>query len=184
MAKHAIPLGCVLVLSWFAPTLQAFPSFLTEWQAKYPTSTIDERMASLTGSNCDTCHHPPSRSDFGNCYRADIIALLGMGRTIAQALDELDAVDSDGDGVPNGEEITTPRADQPGQVGYSMGLVGAAGTDPCAVDTGEVVTNQRETPLVVSVPAVGEWGLMVLTLGLLCAGSLAAGRNGARSPKT
>jgi len=69
-----------------------------------------------------------------------------------------------------------PRADQPGQIGYSMGLVGATGTDPCASNSSEVVTNQRETPIIAPVPAIGEWGLFVLALALLCAGSIAAMR--------
>lgn len=165
--------GLLILVGFGARVASAFPSYLTAWQTKYPTSTIDERMAALTGTNCNTCHHPPSRGDFGNCYRADIILKLQMGRTITQALDELDAVDSDGDGFANGEEITMPRAGAPGQIGYSPGLIGATGTDPCALNTTESVTNQRETPIVIPVPAVGEWGMVVLALAMLTAGSIA-----------
>ena len=57
-----------------------------------------------------------------------------------------------------------------------MGLIAATGTDPCAVNSAEAVTNQRETPLVAPVPALGEWGLLILMLALLCAGSIAAMR--------
>jgi hypothetical protein len=176
MKQYRLGVAAGLVVAAAGSVAQAFPLFLTELQAKYPTSTVDERMAALTGFNCNTCHHPPSRSDLGNCYRADIITLLGMGRTITQALDELDAVDSDGDGISNGEEITMPRADQPGQIGYSPGLIGATGTDPCATNTSEVVSGQRETPVVVPVPTVGEWGLAVMSLALLAAGSVALRR--------
>lgn len=166
--RLAIAWASVFVVSM----VQAFPPYLAAWQAKYTTSTLDERMTVLTGTNCNTCHHPPNRGDFGNCYRGDISVLLGLGRSITQALDELDAVDSDGDGVPNGVEITTPRADQPGQVGYSMGLIGATGTDPCAADPDEVVTGQPETPPVVAIPTVSEWGVVITVLLMLCSGTI------------
>lgn len=172
MTQKPVRVAAMILLAASASTVTAFPSYLTAWQTKYPTSTIDERMATLTGANCNTCHHPPNRNDLGNCYRADIILLLQMGRTITQAIDELDTTDSDGDGIPNGEEITMPRADQPGQIGYSPGLIGATGTDPCAANTSEVVSGQRETPVVVPVPAVGEWGMVVMSLALLAAGSV------------
>ena len=46
---------------------------------------------------------------------------------------DLDTEDSDGDGVPNGEEATRPRDDLPDEeVGYNMGLVGSTGVDPCS----------------------------------------------------
>lgn len=172
MKRATFGFATLWIMAAAGSSAHALPSYLTAWQTKYPTSTIDERMATLTGANCNTCHHPPSRSDLGNCYRADIITLLGLGRTITEAIDELDTVDSDGDGIPNGEEITTPRSDQPGQVGYSMGLVGATGTDPCAANASEVVSGQRETPVVVPVPAVGEWGMVAMSLALLIAGTV------------
>jgi hypothetical protein len=47
--------------------------------------------------------------------------------------------------VNNVTEIMMARTDLPGnQVGYSPGLVGATGTDPCGAAGN--VTNQRETP--------------------------------------
>lgn len=164
-------IGTLMISLVYATTTSAFPPYLTEWQTKYPTSTIDERMATLTGANCNTCHHPPTRDLPGNCYREDIKALLFMGRTISQALDELDSEDSDGDGIPNGVEITTPRADQPGQIGYSMGLVGPTGTDPCAVNPAQVVSGQPETPPEM-VPTISAWGSLMMLLGLLTAGSV------------
>ena len=80
-------------------------TYLTLWESKYPTSTIPDRMNVLTGSQCNTCHHPPTRSTPGTCYRDDMEALLDGGASITEALDILDTEDSDGDGVTNGEEI-------------------------------------------------------------------------------
>jgi hypothetical protein len=120
----------------------ATPTYLAAWRAKYPTSNVDERMATLTGSACNLCHHPTSRSNPGNCYRMDIAARLAAGRTIQEALADVEPMDSDGDGVPNGVEILMPRPD--GTIGYSPGLVGPTGVDMCGA-TG-AISNQLETP--------------------------------------
>ena len=148
-----------------------FPNYLGAWEARYPDSTLPARMAAATGADCHVCHHPPSRSLPGNCYRENIIALLGSGLSIADALEQLDAEDSDGDGVGNGAEIMAAVVDLPGEVGYNPGLVGPNGTDPCADDPSEVVTGAQETPPS-DVPAVSEWGLIVLVLLLASAGHL------------
>ncbi|MCH8149291.1 MAG: hypothetical protein IH987_15120 [Planctomycetes bacterium] len=165
--------AAVGALVW-VQSANAFDSYRAAWEAKYPTSTLPERMTATTGAVCHICHHPPSRDVLGNCYRMDLKALLDGGATIQQALDQLDGMDSDGDGVPNGVEATTPRDDLPGEeVGYNMGLVGPAGVDPCAdiENFGVSVTNQLETPPV-PVPAVSEWGLLALSLVVLVAGTM------------
>lgn len=166
---------CVAVgaLVW-VQSADAFSNYLDAWKLKYPTSTLPERMmATVDGMvECHVCHHPPSRSDLGNCYRMDLKALLDADPllSIEDALDMVDGMDSDGDGVPNGVEATTPREDQPGQVGYNMGLVGPTGTDPCSPDFNPV-SNELETPPV-PVPAVSEWGLLALSLVVLVAGTM------------
>jgi hypothetical protein len=76
-------------------------------------------------------------------------SLIQSGLTEAQAVNALDGADSDNDGTPNGVEITRPRTDMPGQVGYNPGLIGATGISPCSANTTTVVTNQLETPPVV-----------------------------------
>jgi hypothetical protein len=124
----------------------AHPSYLTAFQARYPGSTLPGRMLSTTGSSCNVCHHPTSTSNPGNCYRETLAGLLGGGQTIDQALANAETLDSDGDGVPNRDEITRPRTDLPGQVGYNPGLIGPTGTDPCGTSTTTPVTNQNETP--------------------------------------
>lgn len=139
----------------------ASPPILSAWIAKYPTSTLPARMAASTGSSCNVCHQPSGFGEPGNCYRAALIDLLGQGLTPEQAIDQLDPLDSDGDGVPNGEEATTPRP-EPNEIGYNMGLIGDAGTDPCAVFPTAPVTGVRETPPVI--PAVSTWGLVVLAI--------------------
>lgn len=160
----------------------ATPNFFDAWKAKYPTSTLPARMLELTGTDCHVCHHPPSRGTPGNCYRQSISDLLTQGRTIQQAIDELDGEDSDGDGVANGVEATTARADQPGEIGYSMGLVGDIGTDPCSDEPDVGVTGELETPPPIkAVPTVSEWGLVVTAILLMTAGSAILRRQQARA---
>ena len=149
----------------------AHSNYLTAWQKKYPSSTLPARMEATTGVICNVCHHPPDRPVLGNCYRLDLKALLDGGATIEDAIDQLDGADSDGDGVPNGVEATTPREDQPGEVGYNMGLVGPTGTDPCSLNPTEAVSGELETPPV-PIPAVSAWGLLALSLVVLVAGTM------------
>jgi hypothetical protein len=122
----------------------AHPSYLTAFQTRYPTSTLPARMASATGSSCNLCHHPTDTANPGNCYRESLITRLNAGRTIAQAIQDIETADSDQDGVNNATEILAPRAGQPGQIGYNPGLIGATGTDPCGA--AGPVSNQLETP--------------------------------------
>ena len=68
------------------------------------------------------------------------------GLTINQALAAVETLDSDGDGIPNLEEILRPRTDLPGEIGYHAGLVGTRGFDPLLSLT-EPVSDQPETPL-------------------------------------
>ena len=150
-------------------------TYLIDWQNRYPTSTLPDRMAVLTGRDCNICHHPPSLNSPGNCYRDDLFDLLLAGRTITAAIDELDAVDSDGDGSPNGEEATMPHANLPGEIGYNMGLVGSLGSDPCATDPNATVTGVLETPPPI-VPTASQWGVAIMALMLLTAGTSALRR--------
>ncbi|MBL9032151.1 MAG: hypothetical protein JNM80_10665 [Phycisphaerae bacterium] len=147
MRRALVLAGAAGLLAAAAIPVQGFPHYLTAWKAKYPTSTIPQRMMTLTGSECNTCHHPPARFLPGSCYRMQLRNLLKIEMLpIEQALDVLDGLDSDGDGVPNGVEILTPRADSPGEIGYHPGLIGPSGTDPCGDDPLEVVTGMLETP--------------------------------------
>lgn len=160
----------VVALAWCS-VAQARPPYLVAWEEKYPTSTLPARMADQTGLACYTCHQPPSTSEQGNCYRLDLKALIEAGQTITEAIDILDAADSDGDGVPNGVEATTPHASLPGEIGYNQGLIGPTGTDPCATDPQAPVTNVSETPLL-PIPTVSQWGIVVMVLMVLAAGTL------------
>ena len=160
----------VVALAWCSVTL-ARPPYLAAWEEKYPTSTLPARMTSQPGLACYTCHQPPTLSEQGNCYRLDLKALIEAGQTITQALDIMDAADSDGDGVPNGIEAITPHASFPGEIGYNQGLIGPTGTDPCATDPGAPVTNVPETP-VLPIPTVSQWGIVVMVLMVLAAGTL------------
>lgn len=139
-------LGVILLAALLPQTTEARPEYFDAWVARYPESTLPDRMAAQTGSECSTCHHPPFRSLPGTCYRESIRNLLNQGLTIEQALGTVESFDSDGDGVTNIAEILLAREDLPGEVGYHPGLIGLTGTDPCADDPGEVVSNQAETP--------------------------------------
>jgi len=130
----------------------AWPPYLDEWKLKYPDSTLPQRMEDRFGLECMVCHNPVSFSTSGNCYREDIRDLLFDGHTILEALDIADGLDSDGDGVTNGEEILMPHADLPGEVGYNAGLSGCFGFDECGVDPTTPWTGVSETPGVSAVP--------------------------------
>jgi len=131
-------------------------------------------MLAATGSSCNTCHDPSGFASPGNCYREAIFSLLSGGRTITEAINDLDGVDSDGDGVPNGEEATAVRDDLPGEVGYNMGLIGALGTDPCGSNPSAIITGAAETPL--NVPTASWWSAVIASLLLLTMGSAAVNR--------
>ncbi len=122
----------------------AHNSYMSVFQARYPASTLPARMNAATGSACNVCHHPTDRANPGNCYKIALVARIDAGRTITQALADVEAADSDNDGVSNLDEILMPRADLPGQVGYSPGLIGDVGSDPCGAPG--TLTNQPETP--------------------------------------
>lgn len=124
----------------------ANPTVRNAFTARYPNSTLLAQAQAATGSTCYACHQPPSTSTTGNCYRMAVRERIRAGLSAANAIIAVEGLDSDGDGVPNGVEITTPRADFPGQVGYNPGLIGATGTDPCATASSTPVTNRPETP--------------------------------------
>ncbi len=169
-ANIAQPQSCVSDANLREGTPQVLaPSFLNAWIAKYPTSTLPVRMETLTGRNCNVCHQPPSLNAPGNCYRDAIAELLNQGMTIEDALNQLDTADSDGDGVSNGQEALAPRPEA-GQVGYSPGLIGDFGTDPCATNPAASVTGMPETPASAPVPAVSTWSLVAFII-LLATGA-------------
>lgn len=169
---RCFPFLCVLmaVPAW-VPSVAASPNYLPIWENVYPTSTLPSRMAATTGSACNVCHGLPAPNALGNCYRTDLIARLEGGASVEDAIIQLDGVDSDGDGVANGVEATMPRDDQPGEVGYNMGLVGPTGTDPCSLDPGAPVSNELETPPSL-IPTVSEWGMVAMTLLMLAVATI------------
>jgi hypothetical protein len=135
-----------------APTpAAANPDYLAALEARYPTSTLPDDMLAIAGSKCYVCHN--SFVFFGdwNCYRKDLIGRLAAGRTIQEALADIENWDSDGDGTDNRSEVLLAR--EPGVVGYNPGLVGPIGRDPCLTETVDGVpgstlgvTGRNETP--------------------------------------
>ncbi len=146
--RRIIVVPCALAaasaVGLFAAPALAFNSYLTAFNSRYPGSTLSARMSAATGSSCNVCHHPTDTSNSGNCYKNSLISRLDAGRTIAQALGDVEVMDSDNDGVNNVTEILASRTDLAGQVGYAPGLIGATGTDPCGA--AGAVSNQLETP--------------------------------------
>jgi hypothetical protein len=145
-AATACALGALVIASagLAIPRAEAYPPYLQAWQDKYPASTLPARMQATLGSACYVCHEPPNVSVEGTCYRLQLRDILYMSIEIEQALEMLDGVDSDGDGVPNGVEILTPRPE--GGVGYHPGLIGELGTSPCGPNPSNPITNSPETP--------------------------------------
>lgn len=146
VTRSVLGIITICTVSAFASPASAFNSYLSAFNSAYPTSTLSSRMTSQLGSACYICHQPPNTSAVGNCYKVALAARLNAGRTIAQAIADIATADSDNDGVSNQDEIRAVRTDLPGQVGYSPGLIGATGTDPCATSTTAPVTNVAETP--------------------------------------
>lgn len=144
------------VLCLLPSGLQGKSQYVTPWRTAYPASTLPARMTSAFGAACYICHHPTSTSNAGTCYRTDLAARIAAGRTIQQAIADIDSWDSDGDGVSNHDEILMPRTDGVGGVGYHPGLVGATGTDPCGSNPAVPVTGVRETPPTPPPPCPGD----------------------------
>jgi hypothetical protein len=130
----------------------AWPPYLVDWEDKYPDSTLPQRMEDQFGAACFVCHHPGDFGAIGTCYRDDIRQLLKDGFTILEALDIADGMDSDGDGVTNGEQINMPHAHLPGEIGYHPGLSGCFGNDACGPDPDAPLTGVPETPTVDFIP--------------------------------
>lgn len=130
----AVPLLLILAA---APRAAGHGSYVSAFKTKYPSTTLDTRLS------CTICHTSGPYSSAVNCYKKDL-ANLGSGLSIATRLNMLDAVDSDSDGVPNGVEAVAARAG--GGVGYSPGLIGPTGTDPCGSNPNTAVSNALETP--------------------------------------
>jgi hypothetical protein len=129
-----------------AERASARPEFLDEFRRQYPNSTLPDDIANIMGAECFVCHQPEEFTNPGNCYRTQVRSFISVGIPIEQALMLADGLDADGDGVPNGVEINTPRNDGTGSIGYHPGLVGPLGTGPCAPDPSFPYTNRLETP--------------------------------------
>ncbi|HRP64322.1 MAG TPA: hypothetical protein PK400_13570, partial [Phycisphaerales bacterium] len=171
---HAKRLCCgfivlTLVAAVFAVSrAPAMPPYYEAWVQRYPDSTLPQRMQETFGSQCFVCHSPSSLGLPGTCYRETLRALLNDGHSIFDALAIAHDMDSDGDGVPNGVEILTPRADGK-HIGYHPGMVGFYGTDPCGYDPDLIYSGVSETPGQKAVPGDlnGDGVIDVLDLLLL-----------------
>ncbi len=109
------------------------PGYLAAFRQRYPASTLpdDYELSPSVGSSCITCHDANVFYGDWNCYRRDLIERLRAGRSITEALADIEMWDSDGDGVNNITEINLARDATGLSVGYNPGLIGSHGTDPC-----------------------------------------------------
>lgn len=148
----AVIAGGTLVVLAATASGRANPDYLQAFKDRYPSSTLPEDMEFTLGVQCYVCHNPSQFFGDLNCYRRDIIQRLRAGRTIHQALADIETTDSDSDGVNNLSEILTPRFDGAGwgapfpRIGFNPGLVGQTGADPCYSDPAQPQSFRPETP--------------------------------------
>lgn len=154
----ALALGAAAAAFLATAPSNANPDYLQAFKNRYPTSTLPDDMEAVVGVQCYVCHNPSQFFGDLNCYRKDLILRLRAGRSIQEALADIEHFDSDGDGVDNLAEILAPRSDgadwgyPPNRVGFNPGLVGPLGADPCYSDPLAPQTFRPETPVTGPVP--------------------------------
>ena len=87
--------SCILLGQ--ADTAQAYRPIMHDWQDYY------NACAPLVALDCDVCHTPGS-TDY-NPYGDDMRIRLDQGMTRIEAFVATEAIDSDGGGATNGQEI-------------------------------------------------------------------------------
>ncbi|MGB5409533.1 MAG: choice-of-anchor D domain-containing protein, partial [Thiogranum sp.] len=94
-----------------APQAQARSPYLSTWQGIYEPTQTDNNAG-----GCQVCHGPGTGTV--NPYGEDIRALFDGGTSIANAINQIDGDDSDGQGDSNGTEIAVDA-----QPGWTTGQV-------------------------------------------------------------
>ena len=95
------------------PTTAAVrPTYPSAWMAAYPGSFSLDNVATGTGAACQLCHHSNTGGEPWNAYGWAVKAEIDGGSNITAALAAVEALDSDGNGDSNLEEITAST--QPG----------------------------------------------------------------------
>jgi PKD repeat protein len=79
---------------------------LTDWQGVYPDSQSDDNVISGTGKSCQLCHQSSSGGDGWNGYGWDFKMQLDAGAGAADAIMNIQGLDSDLNGDSNLAEIT------------------------------------------------------------------------------
>ena len=120
-----------LVLLTSAQQVHARSPYLTTWQGIYEPTQTDNNAG-----GCQVCHGPGTGTV--NPYGEDIRALFDGGTSIANAINQIDGDDSDGQGDSNGTEIAADA-----QPGWTTGQVplfdsgnGASAGSSTAADAG------------------------------------------------
>src|SRR5512137_2886589 len=121
--KSRIPvLAAVAIASVVCVAAWALPPYQQALFARYPN-------AATALPNCIACHDGPganSLNDFGSAFLANGFALDAT----------LEALDSDGDGATNGEELTASPATGPGDPNSRPGVAGNPAPPPAPVTDG------------------------------------------------
>ena len=121
--KSRIPaLAAVAIASVVCVAAWALPPYQQALFARYPN-------AAATLPNCVACHDGPganSLNDFGSAFLANGFALDAT----------LEALDSDGDGATNAEELTASPATGPGDPSSRPGVAGNPTPPPAPVTDG------------------------------------------------
>lgn len=98
MNKKSLPVFVFLILGLLSSSAFGYSSYLSTWQGKYPSSQSDNNIINGTSASCQLCHFNSSGGDPFNAYgwslRED---MNNNGKTISQAINDVEALDSDSD---------------------------------------------------------------------------------------
>lgn len=95
-AIFVLCLVCCLIVSGPGEVL-AYSGIMSSWQSYY------QPCNDLTSANCNACHQ--NGFNFNSYGEALRVRIADLGMTNTEAFQDAEAVDSDGDGFTNGQEI-------------------------------------------------------------------------------
>ena len=106
MRAIALAVAATVAMS-VATASVAVPPFASDWDDTYPSSMLDDNLASAGGSACQICHNSPSGGQPWNAYGWAIRVRTTAGMDILDALLDVEDLDSDDDpgSCSNLEEI-------------------------------------------------------------------------------
>jgi len=149
-------------------TAQARNSFYNDWVTAYPSSTSDDKVISGTGNNCSLCHSAINGGDGWNEYGWALRVEVVGGATQAQALVNIEPVDSDLDPSASSNLLEIILDAQPGwTVGPVNTLYFKNGSTVPSQLAPAGIPDLDPPALLENVPTLGLAGGALLGLGLL-----------------